>query len=76
MSTQSPTGVQEWRDIDWPKVETDVHTLQRRIYRASQKGDGKLVHRQLLPRSNPLVSYAPQAAKREMPVLWNAVPTR
>jgi hypothetical protein len=40
MSTRFPTGVQEWRDIDWPKVETDVHTLQRRIYRASQKGDG------------------------------------
>jgi N-terminal domain of reverse transcriptase len=42
MSTQSPTGVQEWRDIDWPMVETDVHTLQRRIYRASQKGDVKV----------------------------------
>ena len=29
------TGVQEWRDIPWPQVERDVHTLQRRIYRAS-----------------------------------------
>ena len=37
MSTPSPMGVQEWRDLDWPKVETEVHTLQRRIYRASQK---------------------------------------
>src|SRR5262249_44597165 len=45
MSTQSPTGVQEWRDIDWPRVEVDVHTLQRRIYRASQRGEVKLVRR-------------------------------
>jgi RNA-directed DNA polymerase len=44
MSTRE-TGVQEWRDIDWPKVEDDVHTLQRRIYRASQREDVKVVHR-------------------------------
>ena len=44
MSTPA-TGVQEWRDIPWPQVERDVHTLQRRIYRASQKGESKLVHR-------------------------------
>jgi hypothetical protein len=37
MSTPSPTGVQEWRDLDWPCVQADVPTLQRRIYRASQK---------------------------------------
>jgi RNA-directed DNA polymerase len=44
MSTLT-TGVQEWRDIPWPKVERAVHTLQRRIYRASQRGDRKVVHR-------------------------------
>jgi len=44
MSTRE-TGVQEWRDIDWPKVEDGVHTLQRRIYRASQREDVKVVHR-------------------------------
>ena len=44
MSTLA-TGVQEWRDILWPQVERDVHTLQRRIYRASQRGDMKVVHR-------------------------------
>ena len=44
MSTLA-TGVQEWRDIPWPQVERDVHTLQRRIYRASQRGDMKVVHR-------------------------------
>jgi RNA-directed DNA polymerase len=44
MSTPE-TGVQEWRDIDWPTVEKDVHNLQRRIYRASQKEDMDLIHR-------------------------------
>jgi RNA-directed DNA polymerase len=44
MSTLA-TGVQEWRDIPWPQVERDVHTLQRRIYRASQRRDMKVVHR-------------------------------
>jgi reverse transcriptase-like protein len=44
MSTPA-TGVQEWRDIPWPQVERDVHTLQRRIYRASLRGDGEVVHR-------------------------------
>src|SRR5712691_12954812 len=44
MSTLA-TGVQEGRDIPWPQVERDVHTLQRRIYRASQRGDMKVVHR-------------------------------
>lgn len=37
--------IQEWRDIRWPKVEREVHTLQRRIYRASEEGDVKKVHR-------------------------------
>jgi RNA-directed DNA polymerase len=44
MSTRA-TGVQEWRDIPWPQVERDVHTLQRRVYRASQRGDMNTVHR-------------------------------
>lgn len=37
MSTRPQAGVQEWRDIDWPKVESNVHTLQRRIYQTSHK---------------------------------------
>ena len=46
MSTQSEMiGVQEWRDVLWPQIEKDVHCLQRRIYRASRKEDGELVHR-------------------------------
>jgi RNA-directed DNA polymerase len=44
MSTPE-AGVQEWRDIDWPRLERNVHKLQRRIYRASQRGDTRTVHR-------------------------------
>ncbi|MGL5795074.1 MAG: reverse transcriptase N-terminal domain-containing protein, partial [Waterburya sp.] len=34
-----------WRDIDWKVVETAVFKLQKRIYRASQYGDTKAIHR-------------------------------
>src|SRR5437764_1999698 len=44
MSTPA-MGVQEWRDIPWPKVQRHVHRLQRRIYRASQRGERRTVHR-------------------------------
>src|SRR5688572_23435802 len=39
------TGAQEWRDIRWDKAERHVHRLQKRIYRASQRGEVKKVHR-------------------------------
>lgn len=35
----------EWRDINWKKVERQTFKLQTRIYRASQRGDVKLVHK-------------------------------
>src|SRR3954468_21916817 len=44
MSTPA-MGVQEWRGIPWHKVEWHVHRLQRRIFRASQRGDVRTVHR-------------------------------
>src|SRR6267378_4167819 len=44
MSTPA-TGVQEWAEIPWPQAERDTHALQRRIYRASQRGDVEGVHR-------------------------------
>ncbi len=34
-----------WQDINWRTVETAVFKLQKRIYRASQRGDVKLAHR-------------------------------
>ena len=35
----------EWRKINWKKVERQTFKLQTRIYRASQSGNVKLVHR-------------------------------
>ncbi|MDJ1168241.1 group II intron reverse transcriptase/maturase [Roseofilum sp. BLCC_M154] len=35
----------EWKDIDWRKVERCVFKLQKRIFKASQQGKVKLVHR-------------------------------
>jgi RNA-directed DNA polymerase len=34
-----------WKDVDWKVVEIQVWKLQKRIFRASQSGDVKLVHR-------------------------------
>ena len=34
----------EWNNLDWRKAEFWVFKLQKRIYRASQKGDKKLLH--------------------------------
>ncbi len=34
-----------WNKIDWATVEIQVFKLQKRIYRASQRGDIKAVHR-------------------------------
>jgi len=35
----------EWNTIPWRKLEVIVFKLQKRIYRASQRGDVRLVHR-------------------------------
>ncbi|NES80485.1 MAG: group II intron reverse transcriptase/maturase [Moorea sp. SIO2B7] len=34
-----------WQDINWKVVECQIFKLQKRIYKASQRGDVKLVHR-------------------------------
>jgi RNA-directed DNA polymerase len=34
-----------WQEIDWKVVELAVFKLQKRIYKASQRGDIKAVHR-------------------------------
>jgi RNA-directed DNA polymerase len=34
-----------WKQIDWKTVEIQVFKLQKRIYKASQRGDIKAVHR-------------------------------
>jgi len=35
----------EWADINWRKAERCVYKLQKRIFRASQQGNVKLVHK-------------------------------
>src|SRR2546425_3706148 len=44
MST-AETPVYEWRDLPWRKLERRVFGLQRRIFKASSRGDTKTVHR-------------------------------
>ena len=43
MNTVEP--MYEWSDIPWRKLERNVYKLQKRIYKASRRGDVKLVRR-------------------------------
>ena len=43
MNTVQP--MYEWSDIPWRKLERNVYKLQKRIYKASNRGDVKLVRR-------------------------------
>ena len=39
------TSVYEWNDLNWRVIEQQVFKLQTRIYRASRRGDAKILHR-------------------------------
>lgn len=45
MSKTSLKTTVEWRHINWRKLERCVYKLQKRIYRASQRGDVKAVRK-------------------------------
>jgi RNA-directed DNA polymerase len=45
MSKTSLKTTVEWRSINWRKLEKRVYKLQKRIYRASSRGDVKAVRR-------------------------------
>ncbi|WP_066424121.1 group II intron reverse transcriptase/maturase [Anabaena sp. 4-3] len=45
MSKTSLKTTVEWKDIPWKKIERVVFKLQKRIYRASNRGDVKAVRR-------------------------------
>ncbi len=45
MSKTEITSQVEWKNVNWAKAEWAVFKLQKRIYRASQRGDVKLVRR-------------------------------
>ncbi len=44
MSAISPSAY-EWKDIPWHQLEQTVFKLQKRIFRASSRGDVRTVHR-------------------------------
>lgn len=50
----STLAMYEWKDIPWKEIERDVFKLQKRIFRATQRGNIKVVHRlqRLLIKSN------------------------
>src|SRR5713101_2256811 len=37
--------VYEWRDLPWRNIQQQVYKLQKRIFKASRRGDAKTVHR-------------------------------
>ena len=43
MNTAKP--MYKWKDIPWHKVQRNIYKLQKRIYKASHRGDVKLVRR-------------------------------
>lgn len=45
MEIASKSEWNNWDEIDWVKVDSSVFKLQKRIYRASQAEDYKLVHK-------------------------------
>ena len=38
-------GSDEWKAIDWKRVQKNVYRLQTRIFKAKRRGDTKQVHR-------------------------------
>jgi RNA-directed DNA polymerase len=43
MNTVAQQPMDRWQDIPWKKIEREVFKLQKRIYRAEQRGDQKQV---------------------------------
>jgi RNA-directed DNA polymerase len=44
-NARSSTSMKEWKDIPWRKLERYVFKLQKRIFKASQRGDVKVVRK-------------------------------
>ena len=43
--TTGKTPMDEWKTIDWKRIERNVFKLQKRIYRASMQNDRKKLHK-------------------------------
>ena len=55
MSTIAEQSMYEWNTLPWKKIERRVFKLQKRIYRASQRGDVRKVRKlQRVPTENPV----------------------
>ena len=52
-STTARPSVSEWKDLNWRSLQLTVWKIQMRIFKASQRGDKRAVHRleRLLMRS-------------------------
>lgn len=50
----------EWRNVNWRKLEKRIFKLQKRIYRASSRGDVKAVRK--LQVRHEVAYYAPKCA--------------
>ena len=44
MNTVEQQPMYEWKELPWQQIERRVFKLQKRIYRASSRGDVKAVH--------------------------------
>ena len=44
-STAASPPVSEWKDLPWKMIQRTVWKLQKRIFRAVQRGDQRAVHR-------------------------------
>jgi RNA-directed DNA polymerase len=46
LSTKLPVDAasESWRKLPWPKLEQDVYRIQKRIFRANQRGNTWAVH--------------------------------
>src|SRR5262249_61151683 len=44
-STAVQPPVSEWKDLPWKLIQRTVWKLQKRIFRAAQRGDRRAVHR-------------------------------
>ena len=43
-SAEMATPTETWQGLAWSKMQANVHRLQQRIYRASQRNDVRAVH--------------------------------
>src|SRR2546422_5234835 len=68
-STAASPPVSEWKDLPWKMIQRTVWKLQKRIFRAVQRGDQRAVHRleHLLMKSWSAKCLAVRRGKQDKP---------